>query len=64
MERDTTWHKERRDRRDASYCERREGLPRSFTLKSPTNTNWEVKGGSAESRLVRESRSYEDAAGW
>ena len=50
MERETTWHKERRDRRDASSCERREGLPRRFTLKSPTNTNQEVKGGPAESK--------------
>ena len=47
-----------------SCLERCEGLPRRFTLKSPTNIRRDVNEGPADNkRLVKESRSDEEVGG-
>ena len=44
-----------------SCLERCEGLPRRFTLKSPTNIRRDVNEGPVDNnRLVKESRSDEE----
>ena len=47
-----------------SCLERCEGLPRRFTLNSPTNIRRDVNEGPADNkRLVKESTSDEEVGG-